>query len=108
MMPTQSSLVDKTRRVEKTVEKKNFVKRRQTFCKEDLFSATNAKENAALDRLCLLPEAIRCGIFDSFFRDNFRPEVVSDVISGVVLMTFLLNWVILCQTVLELNESLTL
>ena len=30
-------------------------------------------------------EAVRCGIFDGFFRVNFRPEVVSDVISSVVL-----------------------
>ena len=34
----------------------------------------------------ILPEAVRGGIFDScFFRDNFRPEVVSDVIARVVV-----------------------
>ena len=29
------------------------------------------------------PEAVRIGIFDSFFRYYFRPEVDNDVISGV-------------------------
>ena len=28
-------------------------------------------------------ETARSGIFDSFFQDNFRPEVVSDLISGL-------------------------
>ena len=28
------------------------------------------------------PEAILCGILDSFFCGNFRPEVLSDVTSG--------------------------
>ena len=31
------------------------------------------------------PVAIGGGIFDRFFRNNFRPEVASDVISGVVV-----------------------
>ena len=31
------------------------------------------------------PNAIRGGIFDCFFRINFRPEVVSGVISGVAV-----------------------
>ena len=31
------------------------------------------------------PEAIGGGIFDSFCRDNFRPEVSSDVISGIAV-----------------------
>ena len=29
-------------------------------------------------------ETVQRGTFDGFFRDNFRPEVVSDVISGRV------------------------
>ena len=29
------------------------------------------------------PDAVEGGIFDVSFRDNFRPEVDSDVISGV-------------------------
>ena len=32
-------------------------------------------------------EAASCGIFDSFFRYNFRPEVDHDVISGVAVDT---------------------
>ena len=32
----------------------------------------------------IAPEAVRDGIFDGFCRDNFWPEVVSDVISGMV------------------------
>ena len=52
------------------------------------------------------------GIFDSFFRDNFRPEVASDVKSGVVVdrrPVWVLAWnlIILGQTVLELFEPLT-
>ena len=31
------------------------------------------------------PEAVGNSIFDSFFRFNFRPEVDTDVISGVAL-----------------------
>ena len=31
----------------------------------------------------ILPEAVGGDIFDVFFRDNFRPEVVRDVISGM-------------------------
>ena len=30
-------------------------------------------------------ETVEGGIFDSSFRDNFRPEVDSDVISGVAI-----------------------
>ena len=32
----------------------------------------------------ILPKAVGGGIFDCFFRSSFRPEVVSDVISGTV------------------------
>ena len=34
----------------------------------------------------ILQKALEGGIFDSFFRANFRPEVVSDVISGVAVV----------------------
>ena len=30
----------------------------------------------------ILPKAVGSGIFDSFFRYNFRPEVAIDVVSG--------------------------
>ena len=31
----------------------------------------------------ILPEGVGCGIFDSYFRYNFRPEVDNDAVSGV-------------------------
>ena len=31
------------------------------------------------------PEVVGGGILDGFFRDNFRPEIDSDVISGAVV-----------------------
>ena len=51
--------------------------------------------------------------FRRFFRCSFRPEVVSDVISGVVVDPTGMKvrgkkWVILGQTVLEIYECLTL
>ena len=33
----------------------------------------------------ILLETVGCGIFASFFRENFRPEVVIEVISGFAL-----------------------
>ena len=33
----------------------------------------------------ILPEAGGNGIFDGFFRENFRPEVISDGITGVTV-----------------------
>ena len=52
------------------------------------------------------PEAIRSGIFDSFFCNNFRPEADSDVISSVVVeyvgVDFPVN-----LTVLRVFEPLT-
>ena len=50
----------------------------------------------------ITPKVATDDIFDSFFRDNFRPEVASDTISGVAVKN-----VILCQTILEIFKPLT-
>ena len=50
------------------------------------------------------PEAVRGGIVDGFVQDNFRLEVISDVISGVVVDPTGVK-VILGQTVLEIHED---
>ena len=53
-------------------------------------------------------EVIGGGIFDSFFRDNFRPEVASVVVSRAVVEVGTDVGVILGQTVLEIRQPLTL
>ena len=58
------------------------------------------------------PEAVGGGIFDGFLRDNFRQEITSDIISGVVVEHVGMHVpvkfvVILGQTVLEIFEPLT-
>ena len=63
----------------------------------------------------IVPEFILDGTVDSFFRNNFRPEVATDVISGTdcrvcvyVGMEVRVFFVIPGQTVLEIYEPLTL
>ena len=47
------------------------------------------------------PEAVGGGIFDGCFRDNFRPEVASDVISGANVEQFS------CEVRAKLCESMS-
>ena len=60
-------------------------------------------------------KAVEGGIFDSFFRDTYRPEVASDIICGTVVDQANVDVRVklgdsrsTVQTVLEIYESLNL